>query len=187
MLKSTDGGATWNPAANRASGVDRPAARRIASRSPSRRRARRRSTRDGALRRRHAASTTSHVYKTINSGASWTETSLVTATPAVSIYLGTQAWYDNTIVVAPADANTVIAGGVYYAQNHGRRRDVGLSDVHRRGAVTSTHTSSATTPAGTLWIANDGGIWTSTDHGTSATNRNANLVTRQYYAMANDP
>jgi hypothetical protein len=37
-----------------------------------------------------------------------------------------------------------------------------------------------------LWIANDGGIWTSTDHATSAASRNANLVTRQYYAMAMD-
>ena len=40
---------------------------------------------------------------------------------------------------------------------------------------------------GLLYICNDGGVWTSSNHGTNVTERNANLVTRQFYAMANDP
>jgi hypothetical protein len=38
-----------------------------------------------------------------------------------------------------------------------------------------------------LFIANDGGIWTSPDSGNNTVNRNANLVTRQFYGLTNDP
>jgi hypothetical protein len=37
-----------------------------------------------------------------------------------------------------------------------------------------------------LWIANDGGIWTSDDDVTTATPHNDGLVTRQYYALSSD-
>ena len=39
----------------------------------------------------------------------------------------------------------------------------------------------------TLWVANDGGVWSSPDGGVTAVARNDGLVTRQYYSVANDP
>ena len=84
----------------------------------------------------------------------------------------------------PVDANTVIAAGVQYA----RTTDGGATWSYPwSGAAPHVDVHDLRYDAsGMLWIANDGGIWTSTDNASSASNRNANLVTRQYYAMAMD-
>src|SRR5262249_39230025 len=39
----------------------------------------------------------------------------------------------------------------------------------------------------TLWIANDGGVYTSANDGNTTTAKNTGLVTRQYYSIALDP
>jgi hypothetical protein len=185
VLKSVDGGAIWTPAATglpvstTTVRVERMSIA-IAPSSPSTLYAL------TALFDANSGITLSHVYKTTDGGGNWFETGLVSSSDSrVYSLLGTQGWYDNTIVVAPGDPNTVIAAGIQYA----RTTDGGATwsfpftsqaphvDVHELRYDAS----------GTLWIANDGGIWTSTNHATSATNRNANLVTRQYYGMAMDP
>jgi hypothetical protein len=184
VLKSIDGGVTWIPAAiglplsTSTVRVERMSIA-IAPSSPSTLYAL------TALFDAETGLTSSHVYKTTNGGVSWSETGLV-ASDDQRVYnlLGTQGWYDNTIVVAPGDANTVIAGGIQYA----RTTDGGATWVYPFATPTphvDVHDLRYDV-AGTLWIANDGGIWTSTDHGSNATNRNAGLVTRQYYAMAMD-
>jgi photosystem II stability/assembly factor-like uncharacterized protein len=129
--------------------------------------------------------THSEVYKTTDGGASWAATGLASSSDGrVSNLLGEQGWYDNTIVVAPGDANTVIAGGVQYART-------------TNGGTTWSFPFNGSSPhtdvhdlrydlLDTLWIANDGGIWISTDHASTASSRNAGLVTRQYYAMSMD-
>jgi photosystem II stability/assembly factor-like uncharacterized protein len=185
ILKSTNGGATWSsaaagfPVSTEQVRVERISIA-IAPSSPSTLYAL------TALFDGTTGQTLSHVYKTTNGGATWTDTGLASDDDSrVFGLLGTQGWYDNTIVVSPTDPNIVIAGGVYYA----RTMDGGATwsfpftgssphvDVHdlRYHPVTRM-----------LWIANDGGIWTSTDNATTALNRNAGLVTRQYYAMAMD-
>lgn len=184
VLKSINGGLTWTPAASglpistSTVRVERTSIA-IAPSSPNTLYAL------TALFDADSGITRSHVYKTTDGGVSWFETGLVASDDSrVSDLLGTQGWYDNTIVVAPGDANTVIAGGVQYA----RTTD---------GGTTWKFPFSGSTPhvdvhdlrydaSGMLWIANDGGIWTSTDHASSAANRNVGLVTRQYYAMAMD-
>lgn len=185
ILKSTDSGATWAwagtgfPTSNDQARVDRISIA-IAPTSPNTLYAL------TALLDATTGATVSHVYKTTNGGANWSDTGLATSEDSrVFSLLGTQGWYDTAIVVSPTDPNTVIAGGIYYA----RTVDGGVTwtfpftgtmphvDVHdlRYHPVTRT-----------LWIANDGGIWTSADNATTASNRNAGLVTRQYYAMSMD-
>jgi hypothetical protein len=184
VLKSVNAGLTWTPAAaglpvsSTTVAVERTSIA-IAPSSPNTLYAL------TALFDANSGITRSHVYKTTDGGASWADTGLVSSVdPRVSGLLGTQGWYDNTIVVAPGDPNTVIAGGIHYA----RTTD---------GGVTWSFPFTGASPhvdvhdlrydaAGTLWIANDGGIWTSTDHASTAASRNANLVTRQYYAMSMD-
>jgi photosystem II stability/assembly factor-like uncharacterized protein len=184
VLKSIDGGATWTPAgaglplSTRTIRVERTSIA-IASSNPNTLYAL------TALFDADTGKTFSHVYKTVDGGGSWSETGLALSDDQ-RIYnlLGTQGWYDNTIVVSPGDANVAIAGGVYYARTND-------------GGATWTFPFISAMPhvdvhdlrydsAGTLWIANDGGIWVSADHASTASSRNIGLVTRQYYAMAMD-
>lgn len=184
VLKSIDDGVTWLPAAaglplsTGTTRVERTSIA-IAPSSPNTLYAL------TALFDADSGVTRSHVYKTTDGGVSWSPTGLSSSNDSrVSNLLGEQGWYDNTIVVAPGDANIVIAGGVRYA----RTMD---------GGTTWAFPFLSGTPHvdvhdlrydlfGTLWIANDGGIWVSSDHATTASSRNANLVTRQYYAMSMD-
>lgn len=184
ILKSTNSGATWSAAATGlpvSTGIVRVErwSLAIAPSSPSTLYAM------TALFNADTGVTNTEVYKTVDGGASWTQTALSSTTDTrVSNLLSTQGWYDNAIVVSPADANLVVAGGVQYARttNGGATwrfpftSGVPHVDVHdlRYDA------------AGVLWIANDGGIWTSDDNATTSTSRNTALVTRQYYAMAMD-
>ena len=139
-----------------------------------------------ALFNANSGNTDSHVYKTTDGGASWTDTGMVVSDDSrVSALLGTQGWYDNTIVVSPSDPNLVIAGGVYYA----RTTDGGANWTFPfTGAMphVDVHDLRYHPVTGKLWIANDGGIWTSTDNASTAASRNVGLVTRQYYAMSMD-
>ena len=184
VLKSTNGGATWAPSATNlpVSDFDTMVDRMAIAISPSTP-----STLYVATATFVASTglTTSHIYKSVDSGATWNETSL-SATVDRNKYLSAQAWYDNTIVVSPSSANTVIAGGVFYVIT----TDGGTTWTAPAFTGTSVHVDAHELrydSAGTLWIGNDGGIWTSTDNASSATDRNTGLVTRQFYAMAQDP
>lgn len=185
ILKSTDGGVTWVsaatgfPVSTATTRVERISLA-LAPSSPNTLYAL------TALFDADSGATTSHVYKSVNGGASWTDTALAANDdPRVYALLGTQGWYDNAITVSPIDPNVVIAGGIYYA----RSLDGGASwefpftgasphvDVHELRFHPVTRA---------LWIANDGGIWISSDNANTASSRNIGLVTRQYYAMAMD-
>jgi photosystem II stability/assembly factor-like uncharacterized protein len=129
---------------------------------------------------------TSQIYKTTNGGASWTPTGVGTSSDSeIRTYLRTQGWYDNTIVVSPQNPNVVIAGGVTYIKSV----DGGLT-WSRLFTSSNVHVDAHDLrydAGGTLYIANDGGIWTSTDDGVTVMERNANLPTRQFYALSVDP
>ncbi|HEX3579015.1 MAG TPA: IPT/TIG domain-containing protein [Thermoanaerobaculia bacterium] len=126
-----------------------------------------------------------HVFKTTNGGASWTDTNLAQTSP-INNYLTAQAGYDNTIVVQPSDPNTVLAGGVRYI----RTTDGGQTWTTPSFSGVSVHSDAHDMrydAAGVLFIANDGGVWTSTDNAVHVTPRNGGLVTRQFYYVTNDP
>jgi len=51
----------------------------------------------------------SHIYKTTDGAATWTETNLASIVGGgISTYMSNQAWYDNAIVVSPNDPNVVM-------------------------------------------------------------------------------
>ncbi|HKV39054.1 MAG TPA: PKD domain-containing protein [Blastocatellia bacterium] len=131
----------------------------------------------------------SHVFKSTDAGETWTDLPGVGSSSdgVVHGYLGGQSWYDNTIIVSPSDENVVLAGGQSYIRttDGGVTWSVAPFEFSASGPHADAHDLRY---EGTeLFIANDGGIWTSPDDGLSSQPRNSGLVTRQYYALAIDP
>jgi photosystem II stability/assembly factor-like uncharacterized protein len=131
----------------------------------------------------------SHVFKSTDAGDSWTDLPSVFANgdSSVSDFLRGQSWYDNTIVVSPANENVVIAGGVSYIKSNdgGANWYTAPFMFTGLGPHVDAHDLKYAGPA--LIVACDGGIWRSPDDGDSAAPLNNGLVTRQYYGLSIDP
>ena len=130
------------------------------------------------------------MYRTANGGTSWT------ALGATPNYLRTQGWYDNCLVVDPANANVCYAGGVfpYDAGDTGviRTADGGASwtDITFGIDGASVHPDQQIMtigPDGRLWLGNDGGVYTTTDGGLHWSDRNTDLGITQFYKIAVHP
>lgn len=126
-----------------------------------------------------------HVYKTTNGGASWADTGLA-QTAGLNLYLSPQAGYDNTLVVHPTDPNTVLSGGIRYVRTTDGGQTWATATFSNVGVHSDAHDMRYDS-GGLLYIANDGGIWTSADNAIHVTPRNDGLVTRQFYFVTNDP
>jgi len=130
------------------------------------------------------------LYKSTNGGATWTQ---VASAPN---YLGTQGWYDHTIIVNPANASMVFAGGVYPYDSATR----GLVRTSNGGTSWSNVMAGANgetlhpdvhhlayDASGKLWVANDGGVWRTSDNGANWTNCNNGLGITQFYFVGVHP
>lgn len=130
------------------------------------------------------------LYKSTNGGATWAPLA------GVPNYLGTQGWYDHTLIVNPINPLIVFAGGVF------------PYDSSTRGLVRTSNGGSSWTnvmagangetlhpdvhhlaydAAGRLWCSNDGGVWRSADNGANWTNLNSNLAITQFYFVGVHP
>jgi photosystem II stability/assembly factor-like uncharacterized protein len=184
ILKSTDGGKSFSPAAtgfpvstqsNRLSRISLA----IAASSPQTLYA------SVAVLTTAAGVEVCHIYKTTDGGDSWTDTALAQTSPQNN-YLTAQAGYDNTIVVSPTDPNTVLSGGVRYVKTTDGGQTWTTPPFGGVGVHSDAHDMRYDAGGG-LFIANDGGIWTSTDNAVHVAPRNDGLVTRQFYFVTNDP
>jgi hypothetical protein len=132
------------------------------------------------------------IYKTTDGGTGW-----AAVTGTVPDYVGGQASYDTVILADPTDAtgNHVYAGGVYMvASTDGGATWATTADVYCNSATPGSPCRGPIHPdqhgilmvAGVLYVANDGGIYKTTNPnagtGTTWTNLNANLNTTQFYA-----
>ena len=113
------------------------------------------------------------IYRTTNDGATWT---LQANSP--NMY-GGQGWYNVSLAADPNDANSVISGGVELF----KATDGGVTFDEIGGNVHVDHHAAAYRPGSpdNLFVGSDGGVWESTNDGTSWTNRNSTLVTYQFY------
>ncbi|HEX7418541.1 MAG TPA: IPT/TIG domain-containing protein [Thermoanaerobaculia bacterium] len=183
VMKSTDSGATWTPSSaglptstksvrvNRMSIAIAPSAPQMLYVATS-------------IFDSDSGREISHIYKSTDGAATWVETNLGNLSQnSLNTYLSTQAWYGNTLVVSPADPNTVVAGGVIYV----RTTDGGATWTRvLNNAHVDVHDLRYDSQ-NVLWIANDGGVWSSADLTMAALDHNKGLVTRQFYDIANDP
>jgi photosystem II stability/assembly factor-like uncharacterized protein len=135
------------------------------------------------------ASEVSHIFKSTDAGESWTDLPSVFANgdSSISNFMRGQSWYDNTIVVSPANENVVIAGGVYYIKSNDGGANWYTAPFMSTGLGPHVDAHDLRYAGPELMVACDGGIWRSPDDGDSATPLNNGLVTRQYYALSIDP
>jgi photosystem II stability/assembly factor-like uncharacterized protein len=132
------------------------------------------------------------VYKSTDNGASYSQVFSGTTTNMLGYEedgsgSGGQGWYDLTIAASPSDANNVFIGGV----NTWATTDGGNS-----WTIKNHWTGSQTTPAvhadkhflkfhsnGTLFECNDGGVYLTTDNGTTWTDKTNGMVISQMYKL----
>ncbi|MCB1060012.1 MAG: T9SS type A sorting domain-containing protein [Calditrichaeota bacterium] len=127
------------------------------------------------------------IYRSTNGGASW---SLQATSP--NMYSG-QGWYNLVVQAHPTDANQVWSNGLdaYNSTNGGvswnRMTVWSYSESHSQYAHADHH-AMAYMPGNpnTILLGTDGGLFKSTNGGTSWSGLNNGLVTYQYYAICND-
>jgi photosystem II stability/assembly factor-like uncharacterized protein len=189
IIKSTDGGMTWA----KKFGLESPFNRIEVAISPS----------DGSVLYAGVEliienkGTHGTLFKSTDGGDTWSFLN----TLAVS-YCGDQCAYDNVIAVHPVDPDVAMAGGqaVYSEGVPGVdgtifvTRDGGLTWSGNPGTSENTtlhpdlHAIAfALSNPNIVWIGNDGGVYRSTDGGTTWQHRNTNLATLQFQSGALHP
>ncbi len=124
---------------------------------------------------------TSHIYKTTDGGENWID---LAETGNHGDYLASQVERNNALAISPSNPEIVIAGGVDYVRttdggSSWDRPPFGEGGIHADAVDIEFRGS-------TLWIANDGGLWSSRNNGDTTVAHNDGLATRQFYTIALD-
>ena len=131
------------------------------------------------------------IYRSTNSGTSFNQvfagtTKNLLGWAAAGTDSGGQSWYDLSISASPSNANTLLVGGV----NTWRSLDGGTTWTivnHWSGStVQAVHADKHMLlyrSDGSLFECNDGGVYISTDNGTSWTNKTNGIVISQMYKL----
>ncbi len=128
------------------------------------------------------------LYKSSDFGNSFTEIPtnvdiMCYGPPYEAICLG---WYANTILISPADTNTLFAGGTRLRKStDGGQNWVYCDTANSAYAVHPDHHQTLIHPlTGDLFDCNDGGINYTSDNGNSWTSISDGLITHQFYSIA---
>ena len=124
------------------------------------------------------------VFKSTNAGAIFTQIS------AGQDFSGVQGWYDFYIHVNPFDPNTAYVGSIdIWRTTNGGANFTNITNGYGGGSVhvDQHNLDFHPTDANQMICVNDGGIWKSTNKGTSWINLNTNLTLTQFYRIASDP
>lgn len=115
------------------------------------------------------------VYKSTNSGANWS--TLSTNSPSI----GNQGWYDLCIAANPSNANEVILGGQVELLRNSNGGTGAWTDIS--GSPHVDYHDLMYTSSSTVYLASDGGLWRSTNNGTSWSELSNSLVIGQPYGF----
>jgi photosystem II stability/assembly factor-like uncharacterized protein len=123
------------------------------------------------------------LYRTTDGGATWT---LQASSPN---YLGSQGWYDNAVIVHPANPDLVVVGGIdlYVSTNGGsglvqksswsttNSQNMTHADIHRLAYIGTE-----------LFCMSDGGVYKSANNGNNWIDLNHDISTLQYQSADYD-
>jgi photosystem II stability/assembly factor-like uncharacterized protein len=132
------------------------------------------------------------VVKTTNGGANWSAVSMP-MDQSGSSHLGTQGWYNNVVAVSPSNESVVYAGGInaFKSLNGGTtwsQITSGYSPfIHPYMHVDQHAMAFDPNNASVMYFGNDGGMYKSTDGGTSFISANSGLAVTQFYSGAAHP
>jgi PKD repeat protein len=167
VIRSTDGGATWNSTGYNATGISQ-------------------------IRMAVTAANPNVVYvvgtsgtnafgnlqRSTNSGVAF---SVMSTTP--NVLGGTQAWYDLSIAASPTSSNEVCVGGIdLWLSTNGGTTWAQKTFGYGGGPYCHPDQHDAIYQNGTtIWIANDGGVDRSTNNGSTWSNVNGNMNVGEPY------
>ena len=128
---------------------------------------------------------TVNVYKSTNYGANWTQLSM----PSGFQSQGGQAWYDLYLKINPRNPNKVYIGTIDVYRSTDGTNFTNITNGYSGGSVHVDQHNLFFHPTdeNTFFVCNDGGIWRTTNNGTSFTNMNQNLTLTQFYRIAASP
>lgn len=136
---------------------------------------------------------THSIMKSTDAGANWTQVATPMDASIGSTHLGPQGWYNNVIAVSPADPAVVYTGGI----NFFRSVDGGgtwnrMTTGYPSGGAGYMHVDQhaiVVDPANSqiIYAGNDGGVYKSTNGGSSFVKSNEGLAITQFYSGAAHP
>ncbi len=131
------------------------------------------------------------LYKSTDSGASFTQildgsTTNLLGYAANGSSSGGQGWYDLSLAISPTDANLIFVGGINTWKSTDGGNTWNISNYWWGNGVQVVHADKhvlAFRLNGDLFEGNDGGVYISTDSGTSWTDKSNGLVISQMYKL----
>ena len=129
----------------------------------------------GSLNHPTGGSDFNGLYKSTDSGLTFTEVAVTTA-PS----LGSQQWYDWSVAVSPTDEDEIFAGGVGFYKTS----DGGVTWSSNGSGVHVDHHFAQYNPVSNdLYAGSDGGIYRTSNSGSSWSNLSDGLSITQYYRL----
>ena len=115
------------------------------------------------------------IFKSMNGGQNWNM-----VYDGKSSFFNSQGYYNNFISINPSNVNHVLAGGIELWQtNNGGNNWNSYSNMH----VDQHHAVFAPSLNNIIYLANDGGIYKSTNSGQNWRDMNKGLMITQFYAF----
>jgi hypothetical protein len=137
-----------------------------------------------------SSNTTRGIFRSSNGGTSWDSVAIPHDALTGATHLAGQGWYNNAITVDPTNPAIVYVGGVnlYKSTNSGASWTM-LSNWYTGAGYPYVHADQHELlfSGTTLFIGNDGGVFKTTNGGTSFTELNTDFVTAQFYSGAVHP